>query len=132
MNDEQINEYMQELLAGKRKVESPLEVEALTRFREKTTEIAHGQQRAQQLVAEAEQIRNAVQQLIGQRTAYSQMLVAAERARRKPYPEPLSLIELRDRLGADKVEATDNDGNVVDSSEPDSSEPDSSEEESDG
>ncbi len=116
MNNEQINEYMQALLSGKQKVEGLLETEALKQFRERTTEIAHGQQRVQQLADEIEKIRNGVQQLIGQRTAYSQMLVAAEVARR-PAEVPLSLVELGKKLGANKVEAVDNEGNVVDSSE---------------
>ena len=120
MNDEQVNEYMQALLSGKRKVEGLLEGVALNHFREATTQIAHGRQRAAQLTAEAEQIRNGVQQLIGQQSAYSQLLVAAETARRSEAGgdrEPLSLAEFRDKMGADRVEAVDNEGNTVDSSE---------------
>ena len=117
MNDEQVNAYMQELLSGKRKVEGLLEAKALEHFRNATTQIAHGRERIQQLSSEVEQIRNAVQQLIGQQTAYSQLLVAAETARRGADAKPLELAEFRDKMGADKVEAFDNDGNLVDSSE---------------
>ncbi|HDZ39863.1 MAG TPA: hypothetical protein ENH62_16580 [Marinobacter sp.] len=128
MNDEQVNAYMQELLSGKRKVEGLLEGKALEHFRNATTQIAQGRERTQQLSSEVEQIRNAVQQLIGQQTAYSQLLVAAETARRSekkdsPPDEPgsgddtISLVTLRDRVGADRVDAIDNDGNLVDSSE---------------
>jgi len=108
---------MQALLSGKKQVENFLERNALERFGSITTEIAHGQQRVRQLSAEAEQIRNAVQQLIGQRVAYSQLLVAAETARRGAKDGPLTLAEFRDKVGADRVEAVDNEGQVVDSSE---------------
>lgn len=121
MNDEQVNEYMQALLSGKKQIENFLERNALERFGSITTEIAHGQQRVQQLLAEAEHGQQRVQQLIGQRVAYSQLLVAAETARCAEAGgndgKPLSLAEFRDKVGADKVEAVDNEGDTVDSSE---------------
>jgi uncharacterized small protein (DUF1192 family) len=111
MNEQEINQYMQELLNKRRKVENPLEQQALMQFQRITAESAQISQRLGALTAEVERLKIALQKSVGQREAYAQLLVAAEEARRPEAPT-LSLEELRKKTGADKVQVVDKEGNV--------------------
>jgi len=106
MNNEEINEYMNALVKGKTLPAEGLEKEALAKFREISGEMIQSQNRVQELAAETEKVRALVMRYAGQREAYAQLLISAEMGRRKPsLVPPISLGDLRKKLGADKVEA---------------------------
>jgi len=132
MTEKQVNEYMSNLLDGKIPAPAGLEGDALNQFRKITGELTQTDQRLRLAQREVEQLTDKLKQLVGQRTAYVNILIMAENARRgsvKPTPptedppaddKPVDLAGLKEKMGADKVEVTDGEGNVLDSTEEDS------------
>jgi hypothetical protein len=117
MTEQQVNEYMGNLLEGKIPAPKGIEGDALNQFRAITGELTQTDQRLRVARRDVEQLGDKLKQLIGQRTAYANILIMAETARRQPAGDdkPLDLEGLRKKLRADKVEASDNEGNVIES-----------------
>lgn len=126
MNNEEINEYMNALVKGKTLPAEGLEKEALAKFREISGEMIQSQNRVQELAAETEKVRALVMRYAGQREAYAQLLLSAEMGRRKsPRVAPISLDDLRTKLGAAKLEMISNEQHAAEVKDaPAPSEPD--------
>lgn len=129
MSEQETNEYLSSVISGKVKVTDAIEGEAVAQFRRLTGEVSQAKLRMQNLQGELEQLRAHIPRLNGQREAYANLLAAAENARKYPIPvphptpvdgegKPLSLEDLKKATGANKVEATDVEGNVLDSTDP--------------
>lgn len=121
MTEQQINEYMSNLLDGKIPAPAGVEGDALNQFRRITGELTQTDQRLRIAKRDVEQLTDKLKQLIGQRTAYANILIMAEGARRetvKPTDSPTDLAGVKEKMGADKVEVTDGEGNVLDSTDP--------------
>jgi len=125
MNQEEINEYMNNLVKGKVTPTDPLEKESLAKLREISGEMVQAQNRVQELTAETEKVRSLVMRMAGQREAYAQLLISAETSRRKsPRVAPISLDDLRTKLGAAKLEMISNEQHAAEVKDaPASSEP---------
>lgn len=120
MNEKQINEYLNGLLGDSEiNLPDPLENDALQRFRKAVADTARTEARLLQIKEEGDRMLIGIQQLNGQRAAYAQILLTAERSRRAEVPgaPALTLMDLKEQTGADKVEAVDNDGNLLDTTE---------------
>lgn len=120
MNEKQINEYLNGLLGDSEiSLADPLENEALQRFRKAVAGTVKAEARLQQIKEEGDHLLTSLQQLNGQRGAYAQILLTAERSRRAEAPgtPALTLMDLKEQMGADKVEAVDKDGNLLDTTE---------------
>jgi hypothetical protein len=144
MDQQESNDYLNTLLSGKSPPPNEaLEAQSLANFRQLASQIAALQLRLQKLNAERDQLSRDIPRLVGQREAYVTILLGAENGRRKiaamkkmadggkkvpgnsdprkpgkSRPEtPVDLEELKKKAGADKVEAIDPEGRVVESTE---------------
>jgi len=117
MNDKEINEYVNDLLSGKITVPGGLEADAFQQFRKLTADVAQASQRLQQVEAESTNLRTAIIRMNGQREAFATMLIKAEKARREA-KDGLSLVDFKEKIGADRIQAVNNDGEVVGDTDP--------------
>lgn len=129
------NDFIQSLLQGKTKPASELEAATLGQLRGISNDVMQKKLRHDALADEVATLKNDIKRLNGQREAYITILVMGESARRmpkapvrsvpRPVPEasdsdtdkPMTLGELKKEMGADKIEAVDTEGNVVESTE---------------
>ena len=108
MDDQEVNEYLNKLLAGKTFPGSDLEKVALEKFKQATAEMAQAQNRLTSAQAEIDRLKAGIQQAIGQRNAYVNLLMQAEMARRATNRQQgMELESLKQVLGADKLEVVD-------------------------
>jgi len=119
MNEKEVNEYMGQLINGQVKLEAG-EQFALDGFVKIGAEIEKAKTKLQEAQAEIEKIVAFAQRANGAREAYVNLLISAERERRRLFPRIRgegsgSLDDLREKLGADKLELLDNDRNVKES-----------------
>jgi len=127
MNEKEINEYLQGVLAGKRALPTELETMALKKFNEVNQQVTQTQQKVQTSAQQLEALKAQLLRMSGQRDAFAQILISAEEARATtpelkvvPGDESvgMNLNELKESFKADKIEAVDNDGNLLDTTEP--------------
>ena len=108
MKPEKAAKYVQSLLDGEVVPSESLEKSMLGNLRKAIQEIEQIGVTIQKAEDQRHQLYNAQQRLIGQREAYLQLLTSAEDARVQEAKPAISLDELTDKLGVDKVELITN------------------------
>ena len=108
MQKKEAQEYVNDLLDGKQTIEPGIETGVLESLRETLQLIVTVETEQQTLQKRLRVLYDTLQQLVGQKEAYLNLLVQAENIRRNADSAPISLEELRKAVGADKVELIPN------------------------
>lgn len=115
--EKEANAYVQKILAGGIEPQTDEERWALQRMSQVTEELNRAQQEAAAAAKRAEELRALANKLAGKREGYIEMLVGAEVRRHATDTRPLSLVDLKDKMGADAIEARDKDGKLIETTE---------------
>lgn len=114
-NEKQAEAYVQEILSGKVEPETDEERGILQRLTQVTGEIGKAQQEATAMSRRLQELQAMTNKLAGKREAYLEILINIEVRRRTvgQAEKPISLEAFREKVGADAVEAYDNDGKPI-------------------
>jgi len=121
-------EHLQRILSGEFKPQTEEETNAFQRLSQLTTEMNGAQQESASLAQRSAELKVKADRLAGKREAYIEVLINIEMKRQKiraagdKYPqgktqEPISLEEMRKKMGAVSIEAYDADGNLIEKTE---------------
>ena len=126
MNEKEVNDYLDGLITGKIRPKERLEARLLDLLATTNNAIVRQQSSLQRLQFEAKQLQQKIDRNIGKQEAYANELVQIEIERRAAPKSklcqqnpPISLEELAKKTGADRVEAVDTEGKIVDSANSD-------------